>query len=111
MMFTLTYPNGASQIVMNLPRYNFNWQFFYNLAQPIKIPKGTKLHVDAWYDNSANNPFNRDPSRDVYCGEQSWEEMMGPWIGLILPRDVDVKKVITLDWGNLPVTYTNPITR
>ncbi len=111
MMFTLTYPNGTSEIVMNLPRYNFNWQFFYNLAQPIKIPKGTKLHVDAWYDNSPNNPFNRDPSRDVYCGEQSWEEMMGPWIGLILPRDVDVNKVLTLNGGTDQVTDRNPITR
>jgi hypothetical protein len=111
MMFTLTYPDGKSEIVMNQPRYNFNWQFYYNLAQPIKIPKGTKLHVDAWFDNSANNPFNRDPSRDVYSGEQSWEEMMGPWIGLILPRNVDVNKVLTLNGGADPLTDRNPITR
>jgi hypothetical protein len=40
------------------------------------MPKGTKIFVTAWYDNSANNPFNPDPTKAVRWGEQSWEEMM-----------------------------------
>ena len=92
MTYTLTYPDGKSQIVLSEPSYNFNWQFTYELAETIKIPKGTRLHVDAWYDNSSNNPFNRDPNRDVYGGDQSWEEMMAPWIGLVLSGDFDPKK-------------------
>ena len=99
MLYTLTYPNGKSEIVFSEPHYNFNWQLYYNLATPLKIPKGTKLHIEAWYDNSANNPFNRDPTRDVYGGEQSWEEMMAPWIGLILPVKADTEKAITVNGG------------
>jgi Copper type II ascorbate-dependent monooxygenase, C-terminal domain len=99
MLYTLTYPDGKSEIVFSEPHYNFNWQLYYDLAKPIKISKGTKLHIDAWYDNSANNPFNRDPARDVYGGEQSWEEMMAPWIGLILPTDANIKTAITVNPG------------
>jgi hypothetical protein len=99
MTYTLTYPNGKSEIVFSEPRYNFNWQLYYDFAKPLKIPKGTKLHVDAWYDNSNNNPFNRDPNRDIYGGEQSWEEMMAPWIGLILPTDADIQKAVTVNPG------------
>jgi len=99
MTYTLTYPNGNSEIVFSEPRYNFNWQLYYDFAKPVKIPKGTKLHVEAWYDNSANNPFNRDPNRDIYGGEQSWEEMMTPWIGLLLPPDADIQKAVTVNPG------------
>jgi hypothetical protein len=99
MTYTLTYPDGKSEIVFSEPHYNFNWQLYYDLAKPIRIPKGTKLHVDAWFDNSTNNPFNRDPNRDIYGGEQSWEEMMAPWIGLILPAHADTQKAITVDPG------------
>ena len=99
MLYTLTYPSGKSEIVFSEPHYNFNWQLYYDLEKPIRIPKGTKLHIDAWFDNSANNPFNRDPTRDVYGGEQSWEEMMAPWIGLILPADANIQKAITVNPG------------
>ena len=100
MLYTLTYPNGKSEVVFSEPHYNFNWQLYYDLATPLKIPKGTRLHIEAWYDNSANNPFNRDPTRDVYGGEQSWEEMMAPWIGLILPANADTDKAITVNGGS-----------
>jgi hypothetical protein len=99
MTYTLTYPDGNSEIVFSEPHYNFNWQIYYDFAKPLKIPKGTKLHVDAWFDNSLNNPFNRDPSRDIYGGEQSWEEMMAPWVGLLLPPDADIQKAVTVNPG------------
>jgi hypothetical protein len=99
MTYTLTYPNGKSEIVFSEPHYNFNWQLYYDYAKPLRIPKGTKLHVDAWYDNSTNNPYNRDPNRDVYGGEQSWEEMMVGWIGVLLPPGSDPQKVVTMNPG------------
>jgi hypothetical protein len=77
-----------------VPRYDFNWQLGYDLAQPIKIPKGTKLIVTAHFDNSVNNKFNPDPTRTVYYGNQTWEEMMMPFFGVIVDKKVDSKKVL-----------------
>ena len=76
MKYKLVYPDGREQVVLNVPRYDFNWQLGYDLAQPIKVPKGAKLIVVAHYDNSAGNKFNPDPSKDVRWGDQTWEEMM-----------------------------------
>ncbi len=56
--------------------YNFNWQLTYFLDKPKPMPKGTKIFVTAWYDNSANNLFNPDPTKAVRWGEQSSDEMM-----------------------------------
>ncbi len=59
-----------------MPRYDFNWQIIYLLKQPKLIPAGTVIHLEAHYDNSANNPLNPDPTQMVYWGDQTWEEMM-----------------------------------
>ena len=96
----LMYPDGKVETILNQPRYDFNWQITYNVERTLKIPKGTKLRVMSHFDNSPNNKFARDPRRDVYGGEQSWEEMDAPWIGLILDRGVDPKNVFTENPGN-----------
>jgi len=86
--YTVTYPDGRQEIVLDVPRYDFNWQLSYESA--LKLPKGTKMHFEFWYDNSANNKFNPDPNKTVYQGFQSWEEMMAPNLGFLLDRDADV---------------------
>jgi len=58
-----------------VPKYDFNWQTDYVFKQPLQLPKGTKLHTAAWYDNSAAYKPNPDPKKDVYWGDQTWEEM------------------------------------
>ncbi len=78
MTFTLTYPDGKSETVLNVPRYDFNWQLQYDTS--LKIPKGTKLRVEAHYDNSAGNRYNPDPNHDVFYGEQTWEEMESGYV-------------------------------
>jgi len=90
--WTLEYPDGKKQIVLDVPHYDFNWQLGYDTA--IKVPKGTKLHVDAHYDNSINNKFNPNPNRTVYYGQMTWEEMMSPFFGVVVDRGMDVKKLI-----------------
>ncbi len=70
------YPDGKSEILLDVPRYDFNWQFTYNLAEPKRLPRGTKIFCTAKFDNSEDNPFNPDPNRVVEWGDQSWEEMM-----------------------------------
>jgi hypothetical protein len=74
--YEVTYPDGRKETILSVPKYDFNWQTDYVFAQPLKWPKGTKLHATAWYDNSAANKSNPDPSKDVWWGDQTWEEMM-----------------------------------
>jgi len=74
--YDVTYPDGRTETVLSVPKYDFNWQTDYVFKQPLKLPKGTKIHAAAWYDNSARNKSNPDPTKDVWWGDQTWEEMM-----------------------------------
>jgi hypothetical protein len=69
------YPDGRSEMIINVPKYDFNWQTDYIFKTPLQLPKGTKLKTSAWYDNSTANKSNPDPTKDVYWGDQTWEEM------------------------------------
>ena len=69
------FPDGHEQILLNVPRYDFNWQTGYILKEPILLPKGTKLIWDMTWDNSTQNPANPDASKTVHWGDQTWEEM------------------------------------
>jgi hypothetical protein len=75
-LYEAIYPDGRSATVLSVPKYDFNWQTDYIFKQPLKLPKGTKLHAMAWYDNSTRNKSNPDPAKDVWWGDQTWEEMM-----------------------------------
>lgn len=74
------YPDGKKEILLSVPRWEFGWQGLYKCAEPLPLPKGTKILCVAHFDNSRNNPNNPDPTRDVYWGDQTWEEMMIGWI-------------------------------
>jgi hypothetical protein len=76
MTFTATYPDGRQQILLGVPKFDFGWQTDYWLAEPLALPKGSKLHVSAHFDNSAANKANPDPTANVRWGDQTWEEMM-----------------------------------
>jgi hypothetical protein len=80
MTYTAFYPDGRSEVLLSVPKYDFNWQITYELASPKRLPKGTKIEVVAHYDNSPGNKYNPDPTKDVKWGDQTWEEMMiGFW--------------------------------
>jgi len=70
-----TYPDGHTEILLNVPRYDFNWQTGYVLQEPRLIPKGTKLTWEMTWDNSTQNPANPDHTQSVRWGDQTWEEM------------------------------------
>jgi hypothetical protein len=74
--YEATYPTGEKEVLLNVPRYDFNWQHTYVLAQPKVLPAGTVITCIAHFDNSPNNKFNPDPKSEVRYGDQSWEEMM-----------------------------------
>ena len=75
------YPTGESQTMLNVPHYSYLWQTIYYEKQPLEVPKGTKVDVIAHWDNSANNPLNPDPTTTVRWGDQSWDEMLVPFVG------------------------------
>jgi len=68
-------PDGSSETLINLPRYDFNWQRTYQFEKPVVVPAGAKLKATYIYDNSVRNPANPDPTKTVVWGDQSWEEM------------------------------------
>lgn len=92
MTYRLLYPDGRLETLLSV-KFNFNWQFGYNLATPIRVPVGSRLQVTAHFDNSANNQFNPNPNRDVWWGDQTWEEMMVPWLGVVVDKSVDAESV------------------
>ncbi len=85
--YVITYPDGRSEELLNVPRYEFNWQLSYILAQPRQVPAGSKLEATAWYDNSANNKYNPDPTKEVHWGDQTFQEMMIGFFNYKIPAD------------------------
>lgn len=73
--FKLVFPDGRTEEILNVPNYQFNWQKTYDFKEPIFLPAGTEMVYRATFDNSANNPFNPDPSAAISWGEQTWQEM------------------------------------
>jgi hypothetical protein len=79
-MFKATFPDGTSQVILSVPKYDFAWQTYYVLKEPLAAPKGTRLDCLAHFDNSEKNKFNPDPKKEVRWGDQTWEEMMIGWM-------------------------------
>ena len=74
MTVRLKQPDADSVDLLKM-RWDFNWQLGYELMDPIAVKPGTRIEATAVYDNSANNPFNPDPTKEVSWGEQTWDEM------------------------------------
>jgi hypothetical protein len=91
MTTTAIYPDGHSEVIMNVPHYDFRWQETYFLKHQFVLPKGTKLVTTAYFDNSLNNEQNPDPTKAIRWGEPSDEEMMGFWLQFADPKELDVK--------------------
>jgi hypothetical protein len=89
--YRLIFPTGETQRILNVPRYDFSWQLWYELAGGMNLPKGTRIACTAHFDNSPNNPANPDPTKEVKWGDQSWEEMMVGFFDVAFPADMDPK--------------------
>ena len=76
MEYKVFYPDGKTETLLNVPGYDFAWQTNYTLKEPKQLPKGAKIMVTAYFDNSTKNKFNPDPTKDVRYGEPTYDEMM-----------------------------------
>jgi peroxiredoxin len=83
--FTITKPSESPAIALSVPAYDFGWQTYYVLAEPMELPKGTKVDCLAHFDNSESNPYNPDPTKMVRWGEQTFEEMMIGYLDMDVP--------------------------
>jgi hypothetical protein len=91
--YTAVYPDGRSEILLRVPKYDFNWQLTYSLKKPLALPKGTRIECVAHFDNSKANLANPDPTAEVKWGDQTWEEMMIGWYSYT--RDAEQPPVVT----------------
>jgi hypothetical protein len=87
--YRAVYPTGEEQTLLSVPKYDFNWQLFYYLSDPIVLPKGTRIDCTAHFDNSPNNKYNPDPKAEVRWGDQTWEEMMIGWFDVAVDANSD----------------------
>ncbi len=85
--YTAVYPDGGREILLDVPKYDFNWQTEYRLSEKKKIPNGTRIFCEAAFDNSANNLSNPDPNAWVQWGDQTYEEMMIGYFHVSIPID------------------------
>jgi len=85
---TAKYPDGRTEPLLRVPKYDFNWQITYEPDGELKLPAGTRLEAVSYYDNSPNNPYNPDPSKEVHWGDQTYDEMMAVFMHLAIPSDV-----------------------
>jgi len=89
--YRVKYPGGQTQTLLSVPNYRATWQLWYDLAEPIALPKGTKIQCTAHFDNSPNNALNPDPTKDVVWGDQSWDEMMVGFFNVVFDAKMPLR--------------------
>jgi peroxiredoxin len=91
--YEIIYPDGNRRTRLSVPRWDFNWQNVYQFKEPIKVPKGGRIHAVAHWDNSRNNPYNPAPDKEVRFGLQTWDEMMVGWVAYVWERPETVEEL------------------
>jgi hypothetical protein len=93
MEYKVFYPDGRSEVLLSVPGYSFNWQTSYRPEKPKRIPAGSKIVVTGYFDNSAKNKFNPDPSKSVRHGEPTYDEMMMGFVDYVVEKPTPLAKV------------------
>lgn len=91
--FEVTLPGGKTETLLDIPKYDFNWQLRYDYALPHFLPRGSKVKITAVYDNSSGNPANPDPTKTVRWGQQTFDEMMIGYMEHYTPLNPEVADV------------------
>ena len=87
-------PDGSRQVVSYVGNFNFNWMTNYIYADDAApaFPKGTVIHVSAWYDNTKANKNNPDPDQWVGYGDRTVDEMAHAWMNVVYISDDEYKQ-------------------
>jgi thiol-disulfide isomerase/thioredoxin len=94
--YEVILPDGAIRTLLDVPRYDFNWQLTYRYAEPPTLPSGSKIRATGWFDNSVNNPANPDPTKTVRWGLQTFEEMMLGYVEYYFPSETPSTQTASL---------------
>ncbi|MEK7793343.1 MAG: alkyl hydroperoxide reductase [Candidatus Hydrogenedentota bacterium] len=86
--YTARYPDGRKETLLAVNKYDFNWQTNYQLAEPLLVPKGTRIDCEAHWNNSASNLANPDPTKTVRNGSESYDEMMIGFVDYVVKEGV-----------------------
>lgn len=82
-------PDGAQRELVWIKEWDYRWQDSYRFREPVKLPKGTRWELTAYFDNSSANPLNpSNPPRKVTWGEQTTDEMAFAILELVVNRPV-----------------------
>ncbi|MDP8991272.1 MAG: hypothetical protein M3N41_14475 [Acidobacteriota bacterium] len=95
-------PDGSTQLISHVGNFNFNWMTNYIYADdaaPV-LPKGTMIHVTAWYDNTRANPNNPDPDQWVGYGDRTVDEMGHAWMNVTYLSDDEYQAYVAKRQGN-----------
>lgn len=93
MEYKVDYPDGRSEMLLDVPRYSFSWQMTYRPKSPIRVPAGSKVQVTGYFDNSTKNKFNPDPTKAVRWGEPTYDEMMMGFMDYVAEKPLSVAKI------------------
>jgi hypothetical protein len=91
--YRVRFPNGDKRTLLRVPNFRATWQLWYDLTEPIVLPKGTVIECTAHFDNSANNPLNLDPSKEVGWGDQAWDEMMVGFLNVVFDAKMPLREL------------------
>lgn len=109
MKLTATLPNGTVEPLMWIRDWNFYWQDNYVYRDPVKLPKGTRLDIVSYYDNSAENPFNPSaPPQRVLFGNDSTDEMCFGLFQVIVDEEGQELALQQALIGNFFSQFNNP---
>jgi hypothetical protein len=90
--YTITRPGKEPEVVLSVPAYDFGWQSYYTLAEPLTLPKDTRIDCLAHFDNSTKNLNNPDPNQIVRWGDQTFEEMMIGYMDIDVPVGTTISR-------------------
>ncbi len=94
---------SGAEVLLQVPRYDFNWQHEYLFAEPLKLADVESLDFTVGFDNSAENPVNPDPTQRVTWGDQTWEEMAVVFLSVAEPCDEAATDASTTGSPRLPL--------
>jgi hypothetical protein len=89
--YELTRPDGTHEVLLHVPKYDFNWQHEYRFREPVLAPAGSTLRFTLWWDNSENNPSNPNPDVAVRFGEPTTDEM---GFGFMQYRELEERHIV-----------------
>jgi hypothetical protein len=95
-------PDGKTTPLIWIKDWDFNWQGSYQFSTPIDLPKGTVIKLDAYYDNSADNPSNPNkPPKSVHWGEQTTDEMCLLGVQVVTDTMADLRSIVAMRGNRL----------